>query len=225
MTYSCAVKLIERSPLLQTMAATYNRRNDLAKKWGQAVRTQANNERSTQIRVMKNTWMNNNSLTSFTKTTSRDGIYTIKLSSSLLEEQLSSVQELRSLIRSPSMYTNSIVYHFFCKGLESGNFKNKIAQPVSSISDLITPAHEAHFRLELWYHLASHDFRHAISKSHANDRIRHWQDFLPMVFKDRQDNEVLAAATRMANNNLHGHGEVDDSNDIGDDSANAMYWE
>jgi hypothetical protein len=181
------------------MAATYDRPNDLAKKWATVVRTQANNERSTQIRVIKQVWMNNDSLTSFSQVNLTVEPRTIQLSPALTaicDPRLQSITDLRKLLFSDRMYQNAKVYAFFCEGLESGQFKNTVAQSKATISDLITPAHEAHFRAELYFALPVPEYRHPITKAHGLRRLNLWQQFLPLVKKDREDNETNAAATR-----------------------------
>ena len=58
-----------------------------------------------------------------------------------------------------------------------------------TISDLITPAHKAHFRAELWYAMPHVAYRHLISTIHAKEWQKKWSEFLPLVFKGRQENE------------------------------------
>ena len=195
-SYSCAAKLIARSPQLTLMAAAYDRPHDLAKKWATVVRTQANNERSTQIRVIKHVWMNNESTVSFSEVDLISEPRTIKLSEALTEEGFEDITDLRKLLFSDKMYLNQTVYDFFCEGLESGQFKNTVSHDKATISDLITPAHEAHFRAELYFALPVPEFRHPITKAHGLRRLKLWQKFLPLVKKDRADNESNATAIR-----------------------------
>ena len=89
--------------------------------------------------------------------------------------------------------------------------------------DVPTTAHEAHFRCELYAALPYSEFRHSIKTKHALKRIQNWKAFLPLVAKDRVDNE--AAATKLR---LNSHEEaikaVEDSCSEGDDVADTEYW-
>ena len=220
--YSCANKVIARTPLLQTMAQRYNRRNDFAKKHGQAVRTHANNERSAQIRTMKAMWLNNESYISLLNYD--ESVVPVKISVSRDLQSFESVEGLREVLFSASMYTHPVLYNFICLGLESGNFKGTTACGITTISDLITPAHEAHFRVELWYALPYHGYRHSISTTHAKERMAKWTEFLPFILKDRKDNEIQAHQTRqnLALTGVPADDEADDDNP--DDEAGSQYW-
>jgi hypothetical protein len=221
--HSCALKVIARNPLLQQMSQKYNRRNDFAKKHGQAVRTHANNERSAQIRTMKAMWLNNQSYISLVYHDESKLPVTVSLSDDL--KSLGSVEDLRNILFSDAMYTFPAVYNIICLGLESGNFKSTSACGLTTISDLLTPAHEAHFRLELWYALPHHRFGHSISNKHAKERIAKWTEFLPLVLKDRKDNETEAHQTRKflnAKTAVPENEQEDDDNN--DDEAGSEYW-
>ena len=149
-TFACASMLVARYPHLQDMARRYDKPNDLAKKWAQKTKTQANNERSAQIRVIKATWLNNLSPISFTSYS--DAIPpTVTLSQPFLETNVGDglIENLQELICSDRALSNHVFYDFLCSGLESGNFKNTTAMGVSTISDLCTPSHEAHIRIRL----------------------------------------------------------------------------
>ena len=219
--YSCANKVILRTPLLQEMADHYHRRNDFAKKHGQAVRTHANNERSSQIRTMKAMWLNNESHISLVNYNESLVPVTVQLSNDLTH--LGKVQDLRAILFSDKMYTFPAVYNLLCSGIESGNFKGISACGISTISELITPAHEAHFRVELWYALPQHGFRHSISTTHAKERMAKWREFLPLVLMDRKTNETQAHQTRLMNATT-GVASDDQEDDENDDEAGSQYW-
>jgi hypothetical protein len=168
--------------------------------------------------------MNNESTVSFSKVDLSVEPRTIKLSDALTEEaDLESITDLRKLLFSDKMYLNQTVYDFFCEGLESGQFKNTVYQEKTTISDLITPAHEAHFRAELYFALPVPEFRHPITKAHGLRKLKLWQKFLPLVKKDRHDNEANATATRA---NLHAEAtQVDQPINVNTlDNPDAMYW-
>ena len=139
-----------------------------------------------------------------------------------------SVDDLQSALYSDSLYTNPVVYDFLCSGIESGNFKNTKPRSQVTISEMITPAHEAHFRAELWYALPHVAFRHSISNTHAKERQKKWAEFLPLVFQDRLQHEEEAHATRSLNI-AQRNGHLDDGGDNATadelmDVADDRYW-
>jgi hypothetical protein len=205
----------------------YERENDFAKKWAQVVRTQANNERSTQIRTIKSLWLSNDSELSFTKYDPAPQTPAVELSDVLLEQtNLETVEDLRALLLSDSMYLNDTVFDMFCLGVESGAFKHTEQIPPSTISDILTPSHEAHFRAELWWSLPHAKFRHNIGLKHATQRIAKWHEFLPLVRADRQKHEVEANRKRKeayADQGVEVNADPDTSRGL--DVADSMYWE
>ena len=217
---------------LQRMSEFYNRRNDLAKKWGQIVRTQANNERSTQIRVVKAMWLNNASPLSLVNYDMDHVPPRVQIAETVSDlrtdegEGLDTIEALQALINSDQMLAHPVIYDFLCAGLESGNFKKTEPMPISTISDLCTPAHEAHFRVELWFTLPHWDYRHSISKAHAHQRIAKWNEILPLVFKDRAENEEAAHKARKARICENGVSDVANDPIIGStqDNADEKYW-
>jgi hypothetical protein len=114
-----------------------------------------------------------------------------------------SIDELRALIRSDAMYKNSAVFTLLCQGLESGELKHSKRLQPATISSLITIAHEAHFRLELWY---------TSKVTHIAKRKENFLFFCKLVKKDRLDNEAAAFAQRLASENLDGEidGEIEE---------------
>jgi hypothetical protein len=227
-TYACAAKIINRYQQLIDMSQKqpYERKNDLAKKWGQVVRTQANNERSTQIRTIKSLWLNNASQLSLTKYDANPRTPAVELADVLQEQtDLETVDDLRALLFSDKMYLNETVFDMFCLGIESGAFKHTEECPPTRISDILTPSHEAHFRAELWWTLPHTQFRHGIGLKHAAQRIKKWHEFLPLVRADRLNNEVDAVLNRT--NMYAEHGvvvDVDPEDGGGLDVADTMYW-
>jgi hypothetical protein len=227
-TFACAAKLINRYTQLIELSRSnpYERKNDMAKKWGQTVRTQANNERSTQIRTIKSLWLNNASQLSLTKYDANPRTPEVELADVLLEQtELETVDDLRDLLFSDQMYKNETVFDMFCLGIESGGFKHTEECPPTPISDLLTPSHEAHFRAELWWTLPHAQFRHGIGLTHAAKRIKKWHEFLPLVRADRLNNEVAAVINRTQMYAQHGvAADADPDEGAGLDVADTMYW-
>jgi hypothetical protein len=83
------------------------------------------------------------------------------------------------------MYTNKLLYHLFCSGLESGFFRGSHTRRCSDIRKLITAAHEAHFRAELWFALSKKSFRHNSYKRGNKIRVKLLQEALAEVKEGR----------------------------------------
>jgi hypothetical protein len=91
------------------------------------------------------------------------------------------IDELRALLRSDAMYKNSTVFTLFCQGLECGELKHSKRLPPTTIGSLLTIAHEAHFRLELWYTLSKVDFSHTSKITHIAKRKENFLAFCKLV--------------------------------------------
>jgi hypothetical protein len=83
------------------------------------------------------------------QTVTSDGSAVILLSDNVIQSGIETVEELRTIIKSAKMYTNEVLYDFFCAGLESGRLKQSEQMKPTHIKKLITVAHEAHFRRNL----------------------------------------------------------------------------
>jgi hypothetical protein len=97
---------------------------------------------------------------------------------------------------SPTLYCNFVLYDSLCAGLESGFFRNSHTRKCSNIAKLITPAHEAHFRTELWFALSKKSFRHVSYKKGNKVRVRQFKDILAAVVEGRHKYLDAAIAHR-----------------------------
>ena len=70
--------------------------------------------------------------------------------------------------------------------------------PVSRIEQIITVAHEAHFRLELRFSLRGGNYSHDSSKQNINERRAKFGEFCRYVNEDRHDNADKAFENRGA---------------------------
>ena len=70
--------------------------------------------------------------------------------------------------------------------------------PLSRIEQVITVAHEAHFRLELWFSLRGANHSHDSSKQSINERRAKFGEFCRCVNEDRHDNADKAFENRRA---------------------------
>jgi len=106
------------------------------------------------------------------------------------------------------------MYNLLCGGLESGKLKKREKRGKTTISDLLTGAHEAWIRLELHYNLQKQMARHKANKSHNTARTEEWQVFCGLVFQDREENEKQATLERAGNGPAS---EVQNDNEDDDD--------
>ena len=199
----CAMMLIKRYPNLSAIAEKhYGSVLQMAKKWASVVRTKANNERAIQIRYLKMIWISNNSKFSlaFNALDHELKVETateITVSPAVVASGINSVAALRDLIKSPAMYNNAVIFNLFCLGLESGMLKMARTMTPTRIQKLITIAHEAHFRLELWLALSKQGFRHKTTSAWTDKRKEYWDEFCKIVAEDRRDNAETASDNRL----------------------------
>lgn len=114
----------------------------------------------------------------------------------LVETGVTTVEQVRDLLKSSQLYRNQAMYNLLCGGLESGKLKKREKRGKTTISDLLTGAHEAWIRLELHYNLQKQMARHKANKSHNTARTEEWQVFCGLVFQDREENEKQATLER-----------------------------
>jgi hypothetical protein len=193
----------------------------LASQYAADVRKCANNERSVQCKQIKMTWLSK---------TNCD----FQLAENLLEQELDAdnnsharlhknikadfkdVENLREAIRSGQMYTFPRLFDLFCSGVEAGNFRNAVSRKPQSIARYMTTAHEAHFRLELWFALGKKSFRHQTYPSWLKVRAKNFVEFLHLVADDRKKNLVEAVRVRMEARRFT---TVDDGEEDSDDGS------
>jgi hypothetical protein len=204
-TEACAAKLIERyQDLVKYAEKHYFGVTEMATKWGSVVARKATNERAIQIQYIKAIWLSSRSPYHFvtnalaseqTVTSASSG--PIQLSENIQHSGIESVEDLRNMIKSDKMYTNEVLYDYFCAGLESGRLKQSEQMTPTHIKKLITVAHEAHFRAEIWFALSIPAYHHRPHKQWIATRKAEWQRFLELVYRDRKDNADNAHLRRM----------------------------
>jgi hypothetical protein len=82
-------------------------------------------------------------------------------------------------------------------GIESGNFRQNKKRPYTPLDQLITKAHEAHFRVELYLALSKKCFRHHNTNNDAKERIRLFNQTILAVREGRSKYLLDAIETRM----------------------------
>jgi hypothetical protein len=200
---ACVKMLLKRSLALQALAAKETSEKAFFAKYATHCTGASNNERSMQKRQLKQLFLNNNSeyalvsdyiVGSVSPTTDDKEMGVSKH----LTPEFETVQDLRKAICSPKMYTYPLLFDIFCAGLESGKLRSTKPMPVSRIEQIITVAHEAHFRLELWFSLRGGNYSHDSSKQNINERRAKFGEFCRCVNQDRHDNADKAFDNRRA---------------------------
>ena len=191
----------------------------MAKVWEKEVMVRANNLRSSQIRSFKKIWLTCGSpyaiVTYVTRSDLKKKDKPMKVSKVVRDSGLKTVRAVRECLTSADMYQNPVLYNLICSGIESGKLKNTPKlKNMSTLPRLLTVAHEAHLRLELFFSLEEQKYHHDPSTVHTAKRIRMWEKLLDTVVSDRERNGPQAELTR--------YGGVSVSNDnAGDDSESS----
>ena len=190
----------------------------MAKVWEKEIGIRANNLRSSQIRSFKKIWLTSGSpyaiATNVTKSDLKKKDKPMKVSAAVVESGLKTTEDVRKCLKSENMYLNPVLYDLICSGLESGKLKNtpKLKQP-STLRRLITVAHEAHLRLELFFSLEEQRYGHDPSTDHGNKRIKLWKKLCDIVHSDRERNGEQAALTRSGGASVSNDNVSDESED------------
>jgi hypothetical protein len=175
---AAAHMLIERHyDEISNMIERYGGKIALENRFKDQLRFLANNERAIQTRQIKSTFLSKQNPE-------------CRLAENVIEQELDldqtqpirihknnighikSISALRDLLLSPKMYQDQVLFNIFCMGLESGNFRQNRQRPYTPLNDLITKAHEAHFRVELYLALSKKSFRHHNTTSASTERVR-----------------------------------------------------
>jgi hypothetical protein len=199
---SAAHMLVQRHlPELQDIIHRYGGERSCEMFFGKALRNLANNERAIQTRQIKHTFLSK-----------QNPEY--RLAENILETELDldtftpsrlhnnmahidSIDDLRELLMSPKMYQDQTLFDIFCLGLESGNFRQNKKRPFTPLDQLITKAHEAHFRVELYLALSKKSFRHHNTLSASQERIRLFNHSITVVREGRDKYLKKAVDNRM----------------------------
>ena len=214
---ACAKMLIKRTPALRLIADA-QRRNEFARTIAATVKGAANNERSAQVRQIKMVYLDDKSdfalVSDYVIGASAHGALKNMRIGNALSGEFEEIEELRTALHSSTMYTHEKLFDLFCAALETGRFRGTEQMPISPIENLITVAHEAHFRLELWFALQAQSFRHDTAKSAQEDRKEKHKNLCILVAQDRLENGTLANRNR----NTSRASNDDDSNNSDSDS-------
>ena len=224
---ACAKMLIKRTPSLRLLAEKF-RRNEFARLYATKIRLAANNERSAQIRQLKLVYLSNDSDFSFVSDYQMGGHHSNETSlamriHSALRDEFETIEDLRDALFSYNMYNFPKLFDLFCAGMESGKIRGiQKVEEMTPIEDLVTVAHEAHFRCELWYTLVTQAYRHDASKAANEERFKRHQRFCFLVAKDRRENGTNAFNHRNSQKPVN-EGQIDSSSDDDTGVDNEFY--
>ena len=172
----------------------YGGEEKLAATFSKPIRETTHNERSAASTAFKKTFLSKNNADYMWcgkvlkgETNMYDENENPEVSESL-KDTVKDVAGLRNLIFSANMYTNPVLYHKFLSGLESGQIRGLKKRNPAPMTDIITTAHEAHIRLELWLALSARNYRHTAGIPDNIDRKKKWLKMAAMVFEDRKNN-------------------------------------
>ena len=196
----------------------------MARTWSRVVRTKANNERAIQIRYFKKLWLSNKSPHTMVRNCIEQDLNVLvaemEVSPALVDSGLTTVPQVRACLKSSAMYTNPVMYRLLCEGVESGLLKQTTEQDPTTISKLLTVAHEANIRVELYFALRSQRYRHTPADTQKTKRTKKWNTFCHLVIQDRAANEAAATQARLGAGGVGGHNGEDGDDDDDDDAAN-----
>ena len=127
---------------------------------------------------------------------------------------LKTVAELQNLLKSATLYQNPEAYAALSAGFESGHMRQTTYVEPQRLSKTLTTAAEAHLRMELCYSLNRPSFSHGLSQAAYDNRVTTWRAMLPIVLKDRTENEDAAWKLRLETIQLE-EANDDDSDGVG----------
>ena len=190
----------------------------MATKWAPNVRGIASKKRAEQTRFFKAVWLSNNSPYSLVTNCLSNDLdkkqADMKVTPALVASGLTTVKDVRDCLKG-EMYLNPALYNLLCCGLESGKLKNgkKQLRP-SSLRCLITVAHEAHLRLELYLALRRQRYHKKPNTVNSVERQQQWEALCEIVYHDRLCNAEAAELARLAGKGVgNAVDEVDDEDE------------
>ena len=196
----------------------------MVEKYAKAIRSRAVQERSIAVSCFKSVWLSNASpfaIVTNVLTTDLKKKADMAINPALIHTGIQTVEEVRGLLKSNKLYRNAALYNLLCGGVESGKLKKIAKKGKTTISDLLTVAHEGWIRMELHYNLKEQAARHGGRKDDNTERTKEWQVFCALVFQDRDDNEEQATLDRGIAVTDSAANDDDDEEDDEDDAVPA----
>ena len=172
------------------MVARYGGEMRMLQIHGIHIRSLANNERAIQTKQIKLTWMSKQNPESRLVENMIEGELDANSDNPprlyRTMQHLESVEALRQLVISPNMYKDKKLFDAFCTGIESGNFRQAKKRPFVPLHELITKAHEAHFRVELYFAMSRKVYKHTNTPSLYKERVKMFNHVIQSVREGRE---------------------------------------
>jgi hypothetical protein len=208
---------------LQDYIERYETELKMLEIFGPALRQCANNERAVQTTQIRKTFMSKQN----PETRMAENIIEGELDPTNHDNpprlhknlrHLGSIEDLRELLISPKMYQDKVLFDLFCTGIESGNFRQTKRRPYKPLQLLMTKAHEAHFRVELYFALSQKCYRHINSPALYTARICMFNQVIKSVREGREKWLEAATAARYTSLTQEQRTAFEVKNDEGNDS-------
>ena len=115
-----------------------------------------------------------------------------------MTKEFNTVDELMSIITSNEMYQYPALYDSFCRALEKGKLRETERCQPQPLQNMLTIAHEAHFRCEVASCMERQSYRHGLGVHSNADRDCQFKQQCILVEEDRTNNGAKAWKIRKA---------------------------
>jgi hypothetical protein len=193
----CARRLFARYPSLQRLASLHPK-DVLMKRYSRAIKDAALNEKNAQIRLVRELFVCNDFpefqlVQNVMASDEHNGPMQLVPA---LQECFKDVAQLRAYILGSKMYLQFPLYELWSKALESGKLRNQDERNATPLPDMLTIAHEAHFRCIVAWTISRQSYRQGLGVKAANQRTAEFQATCEAVAKDREKHADGAWQTR-----------------------------
>jgi hypothetical protein len=140
------------------------------------------------------------------------------------DPDLNPTDRVRKVVLSANMYKIPALYDRWTEGFESGLIRGtrlRVNMP-TPIPKLLTAAHEAHFRCEVYLCLSRRGYNHPTGQEEACVRKKLWKKMCALVAADRKNNAAAAHTDRLARRHAAGLKNTDDDVADVDSSGDEM---
>ena len=202
--HDCLRQLIARNPRLQQHAAmcfpaSANPDLQMAKKFARPVRHAANASLDAQRRSIRELFACNKypDFQLVENCLAGDANFGAMAVASELRGMYPEVSDIRKMLKSNRFYSCQALLRRFCAGLESGRFRGIKKGPPRPLPMLLTIAHEAYFRMTLYYTMSEQGHRDTPGTS--DKRKSFFDKMCARVKQDRDEYAETAWALRQKN--------------------------
>ena len=180
------------------------------KKYAKLIRSIANQEMNAQIRIIRELFVCNafqefQLVENCLQSDMRHGEMQLSPAMALIFDN---VEELRNTIMSNHMYTCAPLYELFCKAIECGKLRQIPSRKPTPLQEMLTIAHQAHFRCEIAACMERQSFRHGLGFNNVRMRSKVFKVQCKLTAENRSNNGESAWLTRKQTNSLEGQQRV-----------------